>query len=58
MNRNAGFIKEIIEPPNKTVPALWFVFREDRVLVDFIEDDKCSIPRVINLQDWFCDRFS
>ena len=51
MNTNTKFIKEIIEPENKTNQSFWFIFREDRLLVHSIDNDKYSIPLIKNLQE-------
>jgi NAD+ diphosphatase len=51
MNTNKKFIREIIEPQTKTHPSLWFIFREDRLLVHCIDNDNYSLPLVKNVQD-------
>ncbi|MFC2140876.1 NAD(+) diphosphatase [Acidobacteriota bacterium] len=51
MNTKKKFIKEIIEPKSKAHPALWFIFREDRLLVHAVDNDQYSIPLIKTLQE-------
>jgi len=51
MNTNTKFVKEIIEPETISNQSFWFIFREDRLLVQSIDNEKCSIPLVKNLPE-------
>jgi NAD+ diphosphatase len=51
MNTEKKFIKEIIEPKSKAHPAFWFIFREDRLLVHAVDNDKYSIPLIKTLPE-------
>ena len=49
MNWKNNFIKEINEPENNTGPSYWFIFRDNDLLVNSLEKDRCSIPLVTDL---------
>jgi NAD+ diphosphatase len=51
MNTNTKFIKEINEPETISNQSFWFIFREDRLLVLSIDNEKYSIPLIKNLQE-------
>lgn len=40
------FIKEFIEPEEKSGKSYWFVFRGDKLLVNLRENDLCDIPLI------------
>lgn len=45
------FIKEFIEPKEKTGKSYWFVFRGDKLLVNLRRDDLCDIPLIDDLTE-------
>lgn len=51
MNTNIKFIKETIEPKTISNQSFWFIFRQDRLLVHAIDNEKYSIPVITNLQE-------
>jgi NAD+ diphosphatase len=51
MNTNTKFIKEIIEPKTISNQSFWFIYREDRLLVHAVDNEKYSIPLIKNLQE-------
>jgi NAD+ diphosphatase len=49
MDTNTKFVKEIIEPKTLSNRSFWFIFREDRLLVHAMDNEKYSIPLIKNL---------
>ncbi|MCK4766678.1 MAG: NAD(+) diphosphatase [Candidatus Aminicenantes bacterium] len=51
MNTSTKFVKEINIPKKKSARSFRFIFREDRLLVHSIGNDKYTIPHIENLQE-------
>jgi NAD+ diphosphatase len=51
MDKKKTFIKEVLEPGYKNGKSLWFVFREDRLLVRSIDENQYTIPIVENIKE-------